>query len=199
MKFSLLKPLAIGGLLTSAIANPIAVRQESSALTILTGLFTTVQTYTGAINATLATLSSTSSANDTAAALASVGTELTGLTSAIGAATTSIKGLTPVSKRSDISVALSTEIQPRQLDPTELALIAAAISLLLVEVFATVSAAVALLGLTGLLSFLNPLTGGLGALILAVEVLVDFLLLDVTVLLDTLLTGLALALGGLTL
>jgi len=51
----------------------------------------------------------------------------------------------------------------------------------------------------GLLSFLNPLTGGLGALILAVEVLVDFLLLDVTVLLNTLLTGLALALGGLTL
>jgi hypothetical protein len=53
--------------------------------------------------------------------------------------------------------------------------------------------------LAGLLSFLNPLTGGLGGLILAVEVLVDFLLLDVTVLLDTLLTGLALALGGLTL
>jgi len=51
----------------------------------------------------------------------------------------------------------------------------------------------------GLLSFLNPLTGSLGGLILAVEVLVDFLLLDVTVLLDTLLTGLALALGGLTL
>jgi hypothetical protein len=51
----------------------------------------------------------------------------------------------------------------------------------------------------GLLSFLNPLTSGLGSLILAVEVLVDFLLLDVTVLLDTLLTGLALALGGLTL
>jgi len=50
-----------------------------------------------------------------------------------------------------------------------------------------------------LLAFLNPLTGGLGALILAVEVLVDFLLLDVTVLLDTLLTGLALALGGLVL
>lgn len=51
----------------------------------------------------------------------------------------------------------------------------------------------------GLLAFLNPLTGGLGGLILAVEVLVDFLLLDVTVLLDTLLTGLALALAGLTL
>jgi hypothetical protein len=48
-----------------------------------------------------------------------------------------------------------------------------------------------------LLSFLNPLTGGLGLLILAVEVLADFLLLTVTALLDTLLTGLAIALGGL--
>jgi len=194
MKFSLLKSFALGGFLTSAIANPIAIRQESSALTILTDLFTTVQTYTGAINATLATLSGNSSA-----ALSSVSTELTGLTSAISAATTSIQGLTPVSKRSDISTALSAEIKPRQLDPTELALIAAEISLILVEVFATVSAAVASLGLTALLSFLNPLTGGLGGLILAVEVLVDLLLLDVTVLLDTLLTGLGLALGGLTL
>jgi hypothetical protein len=51
----------------------------------------------------------------------------------------------------------------------------------------------------GLLSFLHPLTGGLGLLILAVEVLVDFLLLAVTALLDTLLTGLAIALGGLNL
>ncbi|KAE8445203.1 hypothetical protein EG329_013575 [Mollisiaceae sp. DMI_Dod_QoI] len=194
MKFSLLKPFAIGGLLTSAIANPVAVRQESSALTILTGLFTTVQTHTGAINATLATLGV-----DPAAALASIGTELTGLTSAISAATTSIKGLTPVSRRSDISAILSTEIQPRQLDLATLALIGAEVSLILVEVFATISSAVAVLGLTGLLSFLNPLTGSLGGLILAVEVLVDLLLLDVTVLLDTLLTGLGLALGGLTL
>jgi hypothetical protein len=51
----------------------------------------------------------------------------------------------------------------------------------------------------GLLSFLHPLTGGLGLLILAVEVLVDFLLLTVTALLDTLLTGLAIGLGGLNL
>jgi hypothetical protein len=50
MKFSLLKYFALGGIVTSAIANPIAIRQESSALTILTGLFTTVQTYTGAIS-----------------------------------------------------------------------------------------------------------------------------------------------------
>ncbi|KUJ18535.1 uncharacterized protein LY89DRAFT_732094 [Mollisia scopiformis] len=190
MKFSILKSFAVAGLLTSAIANPIAVRQDSSALTILNDLFTTVQTYTGAINSTLATLTSTSSAVDKAAALTSIGTEFTDLTAAITSATTSIKGLTidPVSKRSD-------EIETRQLG--ELALLGAAISLLLLEVFATIAAAVAALGLAGLLVFLSPLTGALGALILAVEVLVDFLLLDVTVLLDTLLTGLALALGGL--
>lgn len=50
-----------------------------------------------------------------------------------------------------------------------------------------------------LLPSLHPLTGGLGLLILAVEMLVDFLLLTVTALLDTLLTGLAIALGGLNL
>jgi hypothetical protein len=51
----------------------------------------------------------------------------------------------------------------------------------------------------GLLPCLHPLTGGLGLFILAVEVLVDFLLLTVTALLDTLLTGLAIGLGGLNL
>lgn len=53
MQFPLLKFLALGGLLTAAVANPIAIRQESSAITILTGLFTTVQTYTGAISTSL--------------------------------------------------------------------------------------------------------------------------------------------------
>ncbi len=51
-----------------------------------------------------------------------------------------------------------------------------------------------------LLPSLHPLTGGLGLLILAVEVLVDFLLLTATALLDRMiLTGLAIGLGGLKL
>jgi hypothetical protein len=50
-----------------------------------------------------------------------------------------------------------------------------------------------------LLPSLHPLTSRLGLLILAVEVLVDFLLLTVTALLDPLLTGLAIGLGGLNL
>lgn len=70
---------------------------------------------------------------------------------------------------------------------------------ILFELFATISAAIAILGLTALLAFVNPLTGALGLLILAVEILLDVLLIDVIVLLDTLLTGLALALGGLIL
>lgn len=69
--------------------------------------------------------------------------------------------------------------------------------LIITEIFATITAAVAILGLGVLLVFLNPLTGGLGALILAVELLVDFLLIDVIIILNTLLTGLALTLGGL--
>jgi hypothetical protein len=69
--------------------------------------------------------------------------------------------------------------------------------LIIVEIFATITAAVAILGLAGLLLFINPLTGALAALILAVEVLVDALLIAVIVLLDTLLTGLAIGIGGL--
>ena len=127
------------------------------------------------------------------------------MTSAITATTTSVKALTPVSKRSPSSAAL----QARQLTLAE-ALVA-----ILDEVFATLSSAIADLGLStfhsvlvltgtndltaGLLSFLNPLLGSLGGLVLSLEVVVNQLLLAVTVLLDGLLTGLGLGLAGLTL
>jgi hypothetical protein len=88
-------------------------------------------------------LSSNSSALDNEAALASVGTELTGLTSAINGATKSIKALTNISQRPGNF----TEIQPSQLGLAELEVIAAGISLILFEVFATIGSAVSLLGL----------------------------------------------------
>ncbi len=50
MKFSLSKSFALGVLLTSAVANSIAIRQDSSAIAIFNNVFTTVQTYTGAIS-----------------------------------------------------------------------------------------------------------------------------------------------------
>lgn len=117
------------------------------------------------------------------------------MTNAITNVTTSIKELTPVSKRSAVTL-YSTELKPRQLVVAKLVLIAAALSAILLEVFTTISATVVLLGLSmissffiyilvslltraviaALLSFINQITGGLGVLILAVEVLLDFLL-----------------------
>jgi hypothetical protein len=50
MKICLSKSFALGVLLTSAVANSIAIRQDSSEIAILNNLFTTVQTYIGAIS-----------------------------------------------------------------------------------------------------------------------------------------------------
>ena len=75
--------------------------------------------------------------------------------------------------------------------------IAALLSLIIVEIFATVTAAVAILGLAGLLVYLNPLTGALSALILAVQLVLDVVLIGVIALLNGLLTSLALGLSGL--
>jgi hypothetical protein len=79
----------------------------------------------------------------------------------------------------------------------QLIAVGALLALIIVEIFATVTAAVAILGLAGLLIFLNPLTGALSALILVVELVLNVVLVGVIALLDTLLTGLALGLSGL--
>jgi hypothetical protein len=75
--------------------------------------------------------------------------------------------------------------------------VGALLALIIVEIFATITAAVAILGLAGLLIFINPLTGALSALILVVELVLDVVLVGVIALLDTLLTALALGVSGL--
>ena len=74
--------------------------------------------------------------------------------------------------------------------------VAALLALIIVEVLATVTAAVEILGGAVLIVFTTPLTTALPLLILAVEALLDVVLAGVTALLDTLLTALALALSG---
>lgn len=73
----------------------------------------------------------------------------------------------------------------------------AILALIIVEIFATVTAAVVILGLAGLLIFLNPLTGAISALILAVQLILDIVLVGVIALLNGLLTALALGVSGL--
>jgi hypothetical protein len=75
--------------------------------------------------------------------------------------------------------------------------VSAILSLIIVEIFATVAGAIAILGLAGLLIFLNPLTGALSALILAVQLILNVVLAGVIALLNGLLLSLALGVSGL--
>ena len=151
-------------------------------------------------DATLAPLTPQSSLLDKTAAVTQIGTTFASITEALKSSTDSIKALSSDwSTKRSISVrstAVEEYAEPktkRQLGIT----VAILLILIITEIFATITAAVAILGLGILLVFLNPLTGGLGALILAVQLVVDLLLIDVILLLNTLLTGLALTLGGL--
>jgi hypothetical protein len=73
----------------------------------------------------------------------------------------------------------------------------ALVALIIVEVFATITAAVAVLGLAGLLVFINPLTSALSLLILAVQLVLNVVLVGVIALLNSVLGALALGLSGL--
>jgi hypothetical protein len=75
--------------------------------------------------------------------------------------------------------------------------VAAILSLIIIEILATVGAAIAILGGAVLLVFTTPLTTSLAGLIIAVELILDVTLVGVIALLDTLLTGLALGVSGL--
>ena len=152
------------------------------------------------LDATLAPLTPQSSLLDKTAAVTEIGASFASITNALKSSTDSVRALTPAcaAKRS-ISVGSTTlEAYSEPKSKRQLGIaVAVLLVLIIVEIFATITAAVAILGLSILLVFLNPLTGGLGALILAVQLLVDVLLIDVIIILNTLLTGLALTLGGL--
>ena len=79
----------------------------------------------------------------------------------------------------------------------QLVAVGALLALIIVEIFATVGAAIAVLGLAGLLVFVNPLTASLSLLIVAVQLVLNVVLLGVIALLNSLLAALALGLSGL--
>ncbi|CAO2647787.1 Nn.00g087090.m01.CDS01 [Neocucurbitaria sp. VM-36] len=199
MRFSHFSVLALSGL---SIASPVLLKR-ADAVSLLTDLYATIQVYTGAINATLAPLSVSSSAIDKTAATAQVGAQIDLITAAVTATTNDIKALPPASttKRSiDSDTVVDTEVIGIESQPKEkrqLIAVGALLALIIVEIFATVTATVAILGLSGLLVFLNPLTASLSLLILTVELVLDVVLLDVIALLDSLLTALALGVSGL--
>jgi hypothetical protein len=98
-------------------------------------------------------------------------------------------------KRSPSSTALIESAQPKE--KRQLIAAGALLALIIVEIFATITAAVAVLGLAGLLVFINPLTSALSLLILAVQLVLNVVLVGVIALLNSVLGALALGLSGL--
>ncbi|KZM26699.1 uncharacterized protein EKO05_0008819 [Ascochyta rabiei] len=201
MRFSHFSILAFGSV---SIASPV-LSKRADAVSLLTDLYATVQTYTGAINITLAPLSASSSVLEKTAATAQVGAQINLITAAITATTNNVKTLPPfksTSAKRSVSADLDFDAEPTGVDsqPKEkrqLIADGALLALIIVEIFATVTAAVHILGLAGLIVFLNSLTAALSLLILAVELALDVVLIGVIALLDSLLTALALGVSGL--
>jgi hypothetical protein len=154
-------------------------------------------------DATLAPLSASSSIIEKTAATAEVGAQINLITVAVTSATNEIKTLPksnattpPTDVDIDIDVdAVDIESQPKE--KRQLIAVGALLALIIVEIFATVTAAVAILGLGGLLVFLNPLTSALSLLIVAVQLVLNVTLVGVIALLNSLLAALALGLSGL--
>lgn len=210
MRFSYFSVLALSGL---SIASPVLTKR-ANAISLLNDLFDTVQIYTGAISkpltyyhhrtlltsldATLAPLSASSPILEKTAATAEVGAQLNLITAAVTATTEDISGLPRANSTSTkrfVDTGLDAESPIKE--KRQLIAVGALLGLIIIEIFATVSAAVAVLGLAGLLVFLNPLTGAISALILAVQLVLDVVLVGVIALLNTLLTALALGVSGL--
>ncbi|KAI4947086.1 hypothetical protein J4E86_008709 [Alternaria arbusti] len=206
MRFSHLAVFALSGL---SLASPVVQqkRQESSSVeSLLTDLLATVQVYTGAINATLAPLSTSSSLLEKTAAIPKVGEQLNKITAAITDSTTQIRDLAPANatqpmvpaednQKRSTSTDLVDVSQPKE--KRQLIAAGALLALIIVEIFATITAAVAILGLAGLLVFINPLTSALSLLILAVQLVLNVVLVGVVALLNSVLGALALGLSGL--
>ncbi|EUC45077.1 hypothetical protein COCMIDRAFT_71476, partial [Bipolaris oryzae ATCC 44560] len=80
-------------LTTLSLASPLQSRQipESSIESLLTTLYATVQTYTGAINATLAPLTPSSPLLEKTAAIPQIGAQISKITQAIQATASEIR------------------------------------------------------------------------------------------------------------
>lgn len=143
-------------------------------------------------------MSPSSSILEKTAAVPEVGASLSSITDAIIATTESINALAPADaeKRSFDGLA-QIDVLEHPVEKRQVLTVTVLLTLIIVEVFATIAGAIAILGLAALLIYINPLTGALAALILAVQLLLNVVLASVTLLLNTLLAGLALTIGGL--
>jgi hypothetical protein len=151
------------------------------------------------VDATLAPLSPSSNILDKTAATAQVGAQINLITAAITSTTSKISALphenAPESKRTDLALSSPTaNNEKRQIGAIA---IAALLGLIIVEIFATVGAAILVLGVGVLVIFTTPLTSSLSLLIVTIQVVLNVVLAGVITLLNTILGSLALALSGL--
>lgn len=126
-----------------------------------------------------------------------VGDSLNSITKAITDTTSSIQALPPANSSDNTPAESGKRSLEGPVEKRQVLTVTVLLSLILVEIFATIAGAIAILGLAALLIYINPLTGALAALILAVQLLLNVVLASVTILLNTLLAGLALTIGGL--
>lgn len=146
---------------------------------------------------TLATLSPSSSLLEKTAAIPQVGAQLNLITAAITSTTTEINAL-PHADNSTPPVEIDSEpASPQFIQKRQLVTVGVLLGLIIVEIFATVGAAIAILGLGGLLIFINPLTASLSLLIVTVQIVLNVVLVGVIALLNSVLAALALGLSGL--
>jgi len=196
MKTSFISLFALGGLFASScIASPVSSvavekrQSDDAALTIVQDLLTTIQGFDATINSTTASINTESTDDEKTAASAIVNSGVSNITDAINSAITSVNAIPATKKRDDLAVRQSASA-------TE---IAEVLESILEELSGTLNGVISSLGLTSLLGFLTPLTTALSQLIAALEVVVDDLLAVVEELLNGILTGLSIALAGLTL
>lgn len=140
-------------------------------------------------DATIAPLSVSSNLIEKTAATVEVGAQINRITAAITSTTNEIKALPPVAADTG-----TEPVEKRQIAGLAVGVL---LSLIIVEIFATIGAAIAVLGLGGLLVFINPLTTALTLLIVTVQIVLNVVLADVIILLNALLTSLALGVSGL--
>jgi septal ring factor EnvC (AmiA/AmiB activator) len=146
MKTSFILSAALSACFMTVSSSPIEVvdrsieaRQADEAYSIVDSLYTEIQQYTGAINATAASLNSESSLADNTTAAADYRTNVEAITAAVNAAKEKTDALSPESK-----------LLRRQTD----AALAALIENLLLEVSGALNNIIATLGLS---KYLNPL------------------------------------------
>jgi len=187
MKFSSIVSLFALTTVAAAGTVPVEKRAASSAMSIVTGLYSDIKQYTGAINSTTAGLSKNPSAAEKAAATKKIKANVKKMTHLVTDATSDVKELSSKEKRD--------AIVPRQ-SATNLA---NEIVTLLTEISGALNNVLATLGLSSLLGPLGPLVNSLSLLLLALDVVVDQLLALVRQIVDGLLIGLSLALAGLIL